>query len=204
MDLVSNLREEGVRHFIVDVGSVFLDNFFDQAMKAGIVHTGNSFLTATLVSYRCCRSWRAHYFPFVNVTSTKCNQIFDTTWFKLGFHCHMAGAFSLSINDSMWLVGSWNISINQICNVTIFDTCNEHVSLFSLSHGVWLFSSLAVGIFPTNRFVVCYAKGVQNLSQLNNLWWIPYSFSKFLVLPWEWTHHQDESNFTPQPIVVSS
>ena len=56
MDLVSNLREEGVRHFIVDVGSVFLDNFFDQAMKAGIVHTGNSFLTATLVSYRSCAS----------------------------------------------------------------------------------------------------------------------------------------------------
>ena len=56
MDLVSNLREEGVRHFIVDVGSVFLDNFFDQAMKAGIVHTGNSFLTATLVSYTCCTS----------------------------------------------------------------------------------------------------------------------------------------------------
>ena len=53
MDLVKTLRNEGVKYFIVDVGSNLLHNFFDQAMKSGIVHAKMSFLSSSLVCNSC-------------------------------------------------------------------------------------------------------------------------------------------------------
>lgn len=63
MDLVTNLRNEGVKFFIVDVGSNLLNNFFDQAMKSGIVHAKTSFLSSSLVN--------------INFTSTKSTKFYE-------------------------------------------------------------------------------------------------------------------------------
>ena len=62
MDLVSNLRNEGVKHFIVDVGSKLLDNFFDQAQcfkfefGAHFVH----FLLVSVISLQLPLEPQAH------------------------------------------------------------------------------------------------------------------------------------------------
>ena len=60
MDLVKTLRNEGVKYFIVDVGSNLLHNFFDQAMKSGIVHAKMSFLSSSLVIPATCLEYHSN------------------------------------------------------------------------------------------------------------------------------------------------
>ena len=46
---LAKLRNKGIRHFIVDIGQEYLKLFFEEAMKAGIVHEKSAFLSASLV-----------------------------------------------------------------------------------------------------------------------------------------------------------
>ena len=46
---LAKLRNKGIQHFIVDIGQEYLKLFFEEAMKAGIVHEKSAFLSASLV-----------------------------------------------------------------------------------------------------------------------------------------------------------
>lgn len=45
---LATLRNRGIKNFLVDIGDEYLELFFDQAMKAGIVHQESAFLAASL------------------------------------------------------------------------------------------------------------------------------------------------------------
>ena len=48
---LAKLRNKGIQHFIVDIGQEYLKLFFEEAMKAGIVHEKSAFLSASLVRF---------------------------------------------------------------------------------------------------------------------------------------------------------